>query len=210
MAFWVNKQVAVNTIKNIKTIYIFQYRSHHIGDEDKKNIKRTYITSSLRILYNMAEALPSFAPFSVHADGAVAQRWGKWISKLENLFVAMNISHKKRQRALLLHYAGDEVYDIFETLEGTGDDFETAKDKLTRYFEPKKNIAFSIYNFRQTKQEANETMDTYVTKLRQMAQKCEFTDVDSEIKHQIIQSCIDALLRWVCALDLTSSAGART
>jgi len=45
----------------------------------------------------------------------------------------------KRQRALLLHYAGEDVNEIFDTLEGTGEDFATAKQKLKDYFAPKKN-----------------------------------------------------------------------
>ena len=31
----------------------------------------------------------------------------------------------------ILYYAGEEVCDIFETLPQSGDDFETAKEKLT-------------------------------------------------------------------------------
>ena len=38
------------------------------------------------------------------------------------IFVAANISDNKRQRALLLHYAREEVSEIFDTLTNTGDD----------------------------------------------------------------------------------------
>ena len=43
----------------------------------------------------------------------------------------MDIKDVKRKRALLLHYAGEDVNDIFETLTDTGDDYETAVTKLT-------------------------------------------------------------------------------
>jgi hypothetical protein len=33
----------------------------------------------------------------------------------------------KMVRALLLHYAGEDVHEIFDTLEGTGEDFAIAK-----------------------------------------------------------------------------------
>ena len=62
-------------------------------------------------------------------------------------------SRKKRGKApFLLYYAEEEVCDIFETLPESGDDFETAKEKLTEYFDPKKNVQYDIYNFRQAKQ----------------------------------------------------------
>ena len=38
--------------------------------------------------------------------------WRKWISCLENLFVAMNIGDVKRQRALLLHYALQKIFQF--------------------------------------------------------------------------------------------------
>ncbi|CAC5417698.1 unnamed protein product [Mytilus coruscus] len=54
----------------------------------------------------MASALPVFPPFSVH-ESAADQRRKKWTKRLQNLLVGMNIKDKVRQRALLLHYAGD-------------------------------------------------------------------------------------------------------
>ena len=57
----------------------------------------------------------------------------------------MNITHANRQKALLLHYAGEEVHDIFNTLtlaphvgEGDLDLYKQASDALNDYFIPKK------------------------------------------------------------------------
>ena len=61
-------------------------------------------------------ALPRFSPFVVHAEGSTAKRWKEWKECFENLIIAMNITDKKRQKALLLHYAGEEVHDVFTTL----------------------------------------------------------------------------------------------
>ena len=90
-------------------------------------------------------ALPHFDPFDIHADSAIAQRLRKWIKRLENFFIAAAITDNKRQRALFLYYAGEEVCKIFETLAETGEDFATAKEKLTEYFNPKKNVKYEIY-----------------------------------------------------------------
>lgn len=143
----------------------------------------------------MAVALPIFENFDIHADGNVSTRFDKWIKRLENLFIAADIDDTKRQRALLLHYGGQDLFDIFETLDGTGDDFETLKTKLTTHFEPKKNAEFEIYKFRQCKQNPGESIDEFHTRLRQMSKNCEFTDKDKEIKSQIIQCCSSSRLR---------------
>ena len=62
--------------------------------------------------------------------------------------VAMNITDAARQRALLLHYAGEDTNEIFDTLPNTeaAEDENTltkAMDALTVHFEDKKNIVFS-------------------------------------------------------------------
>ena len=54
----------------------------------------------------------------------------------------------KRQRALLLHYAGEDVNEIFDTLTDTGEDIATAKLKLKKYFASKKNTEYEVYRFR--------------------------------------------------------------
>ena len=140
-------------------------------------------------------AIPQFEPFDIHADAAIAQRWKKWIKRLENLFVAAEITDKKRQRALLLYYSGDEVQEIFDTLPETGDDFAKAKEKLNAYFDPKQNVEYEIYKFRQAKQNIGEKMDAFHARLRQLASTCEFANMDHEIKSQIIQSCLSQRLR---------------
>lgn len=79
--------------------------------------------------------------------------------------------------------------EIFETLPDTGDDYDTAVAKLTEYFAPNKNAKFEIYKFRQAKQEAGESIDTFHTRLRQLSLTCEFAENDKELKSQIIQGC---------------------
>ena len=61
--------------------------------------------------------IPSFPRFEPHVDtGDVAVRWRKCVGKFRNIMVAMNIDNDARQKALLLHYVGDEPTDIFDTL----------------------------------------------------------------------------------------------
>ena len=151
----------------------------------------------------IASALPNVDPFDIHADGAIAQRWRKWITRLENLFVAAATTDKKRQRALLLYHAGEEVWEIFETLVDTGDDFATAKEKLTEYFDPKKNVEYEIYTFRQARQNTGESINAFRSRFCQLSATCEFGDVDKKIKSQIILSCSSKRLRRKALRDRT-------
>ena len=49
--------------------------------------------------------------------------------------------------------------------------------------------------FRQARQQPQETLDQFATRLRQLASSCEFASVDKEIKSQIILSCSSSRLR---------------
>ncbi|XP_053389269.1 uncharacterized protein K02A2.6-like [Mercenaria mercenaria] len=142
----------------------------------------------------MAQGLPVFPAFSVNEPG-IGPRWKKWTNRFENLMIGMNIKDKTRQRALFLHYVGEEVNDIFNTLQGTGDDYETAKTQLTEYFAPKKCTEYEIFKFRQAKQDSSENVDSFHTRLRALSRNCEFPDTDKEIKSQIVQGCTSTRLR---------------
>ena len=72
---------------------------------------------------------------------AVDSHWKKWLARFRNLLLALAVDNARRQRALLLHYAGGSVNEMFETLPNTdaGEDenaFERAVTALTNYFTP--------------------------------------------------------------------------
>ena len=80
------------------------------------------------------------------------------------MIVRTNID-PKRQKALLLHYIGEEVNDIFETLTVSEPaEGETVLDviikALSEYFTPKQNTAFEEYKFRNAKQMPDEALMT--------------------------------------------------
>jgi hypothetical protein len=107
----------------------------------------------------------------------------------------------------LLHYAGSEVEDVFETLpgnEGDKDTYSKAKPLFKAYFQPKKNVELEVFNFRRCRQEPGENMDAFATRLRHLATRCNFNDSDLEIKLQIIQGCKSSNFRKLCLRDQLS------
>ncbi len=133
------------------------------------------------------QPMPEFKP-EAHVGASLATRWDKWLSDFEMYILASGITDPKRKRALLLYQAGSRVREIFRSLPDTGDDeaYDTAKQRLKEYFDPQKNRRYEVYCFRQTVQQPNETLDTFHTRLRRLAETCEFNDVQFEIEQQII------------------------
>ena len=133
------------------------------------------------------QPMPEFKP-EAHVGASLATRWDKWLSDFEMYILASGITDPKRKRALLLYQAGSRVREIFRSLPDTGADeaYDTAKQRLKEYFDPQKNRRYEVYCFRQTVQQPNETLDTFHTRLRRLAETCEFNDVQFEIEQQII------------------------
>ena len=88
------------------------------------------------------------------------------------------VKHANQKRALTLHTAGLSVQDIFFTLdEGTCENnYLKAKDALDKYFKPQANVPYERLCFREMSQLPRETVEQFVTRLRQKAQSCEFED----------------------------------
>ncbi|XP_064463571.1 uncharacterized protein LOC135374561 [Ornithodoros turicata] len=144
----------------------------------------------------METFLPTFPPFNPHSDvSSLSPRWLKWIARFENFLLAANITDPARKRAMLLHYAGEEVYDVFQTLPNTGTDFDTAVTRLKEHFAPKKNAVFERHIFRQARQDAGETLGQFQVRLRRLAATCEFTDIEKELVSQIIEGTTSHKLR---------------
>ena len=117
--------------------------------------------------------IPTFPKFDVHTDrDTVGSRWTSYVSMLENLFVGMNIDSKKRKKALLLHYAGPDVFTIYETLglDTADDNYLETKTGLKDYFDPISNSEFEKYEFRNMKQLKGQSIDEYATQLRKKAE----------------------------------------
>ena len=133
------------------------------------------------------QPVPEFNP-DAEVGASLFTCWKKWLADFEMYILASGVTNNTRKRALLLYQAGSRVREIFAQLSDTGnaDAYDTAKAKLTAYFEPHKNRRYDVYVFRNTYQEQHETLDQYITRLRTLAQPCEFADQDFELEEQII------------------------
>lgn len=64
---------------------------------------------------------------------------------------------------LLLHVAGELVYDNYDTLAAKDAKYADTMQKLSRYVSPKKYVQFQMCIFRKTMQEQGENLDSFHT-----------------------------------------------
>ena len=132
-------------------------------------------------------------------------RWKRWLNAFELYADGKGLiiqedkdDNKQRRRALLLHFAGPDVQDIFSTLPDTGTvkDYEKAVTALNNYFVPKVNTAYARHTFRQLTQKPGETIQQFVTRLRSASKDCGYgTDTDNHIRDEILTKCTSSYLR---------------
>ena len=141
--------------------------------------------------------IPAVSPFQPHGDtNTIAQRWTKWKKSFNYFLAASGVTEEARKKALLLHLVGSETQDIFDTLTPASDSFQDALKALSDHFEPKKNVTFERSVFHRATQNQNETIEQYVTRLRQLSLHCEYgEETDNNIRDQVITSCRSSKLR---------------
>ena len=141
--------------------------------------------------------IPAIEPFVVEDNLStnLDKKWSIWKDDLELFLVASGISQDAQKKALLLHLRGKDLKEIYRSLQATEDKYEDVITKLDNYFRPKKNVTYERYLFKQTKQKSEESSSSFVTRLRRLAETCEFTNVDVEIKDQFIVMCRSTALK---------------
>ena len=110
-----------------------------------------------------------------------------------------------QKKVLLLHTAGMEVRELYETLsdpgpsvefeEDTATDFEKTVRTLNAYFVTKLNEPYERHVFRSMAQKDGETVGQFIARLRKQAQNCNFTAPDIDIRDQVICQCRSSELR---------------
>ena len=64
----------------------------------------------------MSFSLPQFKQFDIHVDPmSLGPKWQSWIDEFQNLMLALKVECKKRMKALMIYYAGEDVHELYKT-----------------------------------------------------------------------------------------------
>lgn len=135
--------------------------------------------------------------FSLEPTATAASRWESWVARLRNFLLASGTTDDGQKKAILLHCAGEEVFTRFNALDplkGAGN-FKKTVDLLNAHFAAKRNPEYEVFNFRKASQNPGENIDSFYARLMTLSKHCDFTDVDREIRSQIIQHTTMPTLR---------------
>ena len=123
-------------------------------------------------------------PFTV--DGYdVGVRWKKWKQKFLIYLRASSGSKEARSEKkkidIFLNLVGDECLDVYNNIsEENQSSLEDVLREFDRYFEPRRNLIYSGYQFLSRQQKEDESVDQYLTQLKTLINRCEFDNLSSK------------------------------
>ena len=103
---------------------------------------------------------------------AVAPCWKKWKKAFKYYILAKGITNSNRKKGLILHCAGIEVQELFETLQDPGavegendraDEYQIVLRTLDTHFSTQLNEPYERHIFQSLKQEEGERVDQVIT-----------------------------------------------
>ena len=126
-------------------------------------------------------------PKPLEVDGDRADNWKLWKQRWLNYCVlaGLNDQSEDYKCAMLLHCIGIEAMRIFNGMKfGEGEDRNNMADILVKYdqhFLGQKQEFFERFQFNRRNQESGESIDEYVSVLRNLAKTCGFCDCMREL-----------------------------
>ena len=131
-------------------------------------------------------------PKPLSFEGNVAENWRRWIQQF-HLYMTTTGGDKKEENvqcSLLLSVAGEDALEVFNTFNFTWSEknkFAPLVQKFEEYCIPRKNVTYERHLFNTRNQGPTESIDSYVTALKNLAKSCEFGELtDSLIRDRIV------------------------
>ena len=94
----------------------------------------------------------------------------------------------------MIIYGGKEIVRMNKSLKNERaeelDEYAVLKNKLDKYCLPKKNKHHAKYTFIRMKQERGEQIGSYVSRLREKVNDCEFGET---VMERILEQCIQSI-----------------
>ena len=135
-------------------------------------------------------------PSALIFDGNTYENWRRFKQQYD-IYLTDSGSEKKDDSikiAILLNIAGEDAIEVFNTFqfpEGDEKKLDKVLEQFERYCNPRKNVVFERYQFWQITQKDSETVDQFVTRLKNKEKSCEYTSVDDMVRDKFVFSIRD-------------------
>ncbi|CAI9720143.1 Hypothetical predicted protein [Octopus vulgaris] len=123
----------------------------------------------------------------------IVEAFKKFKQKTQLVFKSFlkGITDEEKVSYILL-WTGEKGLDLFngwDMSEADCNNPDTLLEKFERHLEPRSNHRIHRYEFQGLKQDPQETIDNFLSRLKNVAEKCKFRDKEERIVDQLIWGC---------------------
>ena len=109
-----------------------------------------------------------------------AADWDTYMERMENYFVAHDITDASKKRATLLSECGAATYKVIRSIVAPTKpnkvEYPALVKKVHEHFTPKPSVIVERFKFNTRVRKPGESVATFVAQLRQLTEHCEFGD----------------------------------
>ena len=123
-------------------------------------------------------------------DFTIPSEWPNWIRRFERFRHASGLAGKSEESQVntLIYSMGDKADDILQSFKLSEEDlktYNTVKQKFDAHFVKRRNVIFERAKFNSRKQEAGESVNSFITDLHCLARYCNYGDLHDEISREV-------------------------
>ena len=168
----VSKVSRIHTSRKLNVLWqkVVEFMNESSG-EDSEQLPSTSPASSLTTMANFQIPPPDTLKLN---DSSTASNWRTWVSAWNNYRLGTKLDKEEEagQVATLLTVIGKEVNKVFRTFTWASPDnakkISTVVSKFEEYCIPRENTIYKRFLFFTREQWESETVDQYLTELRQI------------------------------------------
>jgi len=142
----------------------------------------------------MASGTPMYATVEIFSPEGephqVGVRWKQCLEAFEDYLAVLQVKDSERKLQYLRHHMGIQTKEICKLFPNYSslNTYEAMVSALNQHFSPKVNKYYERFKFGSCRPRHDEKIDSWVTRLKQAATLCEFSD--SVLEERIIETIL--------------------
>ena len=149
----------------------------------------------------MATLLTAPKGLSLKNSTNLSSEWKRFNQEWTNYEIASEIGTKtdRVRTATFLHVAGSDAMELYNTFSWNNDEdkynIDIIIDKFKNHCLEKTNVIAERYKFLNRKQGEDESVDNFVTDLKNLCSSCEYANPDESLRDQFVLQVYDDVAR---------------
>lgn len=135
--------------------------------------------------------------------------WDAYVERLDQYFVANDVTENAKKRSILLSVCGAKTYNLVRNLCAPVKPADKSYDQLTellkQHYNPRPSVIVQRFKFNSRVRQPEESVADFVADLRRLSEHCEYQSLDEMLRARLVCGINDNRIqrRLLSEADLT-------